>query len=311
MFSIADAWDLAKDDHQKYVLGQIRKHLRHQAGHPDRITCRPLRRFVIQYRHQIASGNVDELKRLIGIVDAMFAAAGSGPSMAMFLPEAAKIFDYKYFCTIRKKPWCAYELCKTSPYRICPYCGQNFAFTLIGKATSKKFRPTLDHFFPKSVYPYLALSLYNLVPSCHTCNSNLKGATDFYVTPHLHPFALDRHIRFEVVSKNKTEVFQLVSNLQLFSKFATLRIKPESHSAALNSIDTFLLAHRFQMHEKQFLSFAYLRRQLTERRLTQVRRIFGGSVDASTLLGFEAGDFRNQIHGRVLIDLYRQFQPSA
>ena len=33
---------------------------------------------------------------------------------------------------------------------------------------------TLDHFIDKGTYPYLALSLYNLVPSCYTCNSKIK-----------------------------------------------------------------------------------------------------------------------------------------
>ena len=28
----------------------------------------------------------------------------------------------------------------------------------------------IDHFFPKSRYPYLALSLFNLIPVCHYCN---------------------------------------------------------------------------------------------------------------------------------------------
>ncbi len=31
-------------------------------------------------------------------------------------------------------------------------------------------RPQFDHYFPKTYYPYLALSVWNLVPSCSICN---------------------------------------------------------------------------------------------------------------------------------------------
>lgn len=36
----------------------------------------------------------------------------------------------------------------------------------------------MDHFYPKSLYPFLALSLYNFIPSCQVCNSRFKGYKD-------------------------------------------------------------------------------------------------------------------------------------
>jgi len=49
----------------------------------------------------------------------------------------------------------------------------------------------LDHFFPKSRYPFLAISLYNLVPSCHNCNSNFKSTKEFALDTHVHPYVRD------------------------------------------------------------------------------------------------------------------------
>lgn len=65
----------------------------------------------------------------------------------------------------------AYEFLKQLQIRTCPYCNRNYTFT-IEKKGSKGFatRAELDHFYDKSEYPLLALSFYNLVPSCHTCN---------------------------------------------------------------------------------------------------------------------------------------------
>lgn len=50
----------------------------------------------------------------------------------------------------------------------CPYCGADLVLS----------NCKLDHFFPKSKYPTLALVLSNLVPSCGDCNSLYKGEID-------------------------------------------------------------------------------------------------------------------------------------
>lgn len=52
---------------------------------------------------------------------------------------------------------------------VCPYCNRNFIFNF-NKKNSKEATAQLDHFFDKSTYPYLAICMYNLVPSCGTCN---------------------------------------------------------------------------------------------------------------------------------------------
>ncbi|MFP3598446.1 HNH endonuclease [Chryseobacterium sp. SIMBA_029] len=46
--------------------------------------------------------------------------------------------------------------------------------------TEKKNHFTLDHLLPQSEYPYLSLSLFNLVPSCYSCNSKLKNDKKIY-----------------------------------------------------------------------------------------------------------------------------------
>lgn len=46
--------------------------------------------------------------------------------------------------------------------------------------TEKKNHFTLDHLLPQSEYPYLSLSLFNLVPSCYNCNSKLKNDKKIY-----------------------------------------------------------------------------------------------------------------------------------
>jgi len=79
-----------------------------------------------------------------------------------------EIFGYeRYFRGIEYKAmWWAKEL----NLRTCPYC--NSQYTLIVNKNSKysqaKFQ--FDHFFPKKRFPYLSISMYNLIPSCANCN---------------------------------------------------------------------------------------------------------------------------------------------
>lgn len=68
---------------------------------------------------------------------------------------------------------------KQLPWSVCPYCGCNLIQQFEAdpsKPDSTKRSWQLDHFFDKATHPLLALSFYNLVPSCSFCNSTaLKG----------------------------------------------------------------------------------------------------------------------------------------
>jgi 5-methylcytosine-specific restriction endonuclease McrA len=78
------------------------------------------------------------------------------------IPTDEKNYDiYNDF----RKEW-ANKLVTLTNVKVCPYCNRNFIVNFNKRETTVE----LDHFFPKSKYPYLAISLYNLIPSCHTCN---------------------------------------------------------------------------------------------------------------------------------------------
>ena len=93
----------------------------------------------------------------------------------------------------------------------CPYCNSETIYAVEGVATtSGRIESSLDHFFPRNRYPYLGVSLYNLVPACARCNSGGKSSIDsaditvtptaVVVTPALiHPYLESFHstVRFE------------------------------------------------------------------------------------------------------------------
>jgi hypothetical protein len=58
---------------------------------------------------------------------------------------------------------------------VCPVCDKEISDEDIDSEIGSC---ELDHFFAKSTYPFLSMHPFNLVPTCHTCNSTVKGAID-------------------------------------------------------------------------------------------------------------------------------------
>lgn len=71
----------------------------------------------------------------------------------------------KPYTNFRNRKW-AYGLLEKLDVKVCPYCNRQYTFTV----PKVKVSPQFDHYFPISKYPYLQLSLFNLIPSCSTCN---------------------------------------------------------------------------------------------------------------------------------------------
>lgn len=91
------------------------------------------------------------------------------------------------------KSWDAFEYLQLLDINCCPYCNRLYISTVRADNNTKTIKPELDHFFCKSEYPYLAISLYNLIPSCSLCNSRLKGKKQFGLESHLNPFVKSFH----------------------------------------------------------------------------------------------------------------------
>ncbi|MCA9875510.1 MAG: hypothetical protein KC441_17690 [Anaerolineales bacterium] len=62
---------------------------------------------------------------------------------------------------------------RSPPLKVCPGCDGRPPSVSDGK-----IHEDLDHFFPKSRYPMLAVHLLNLTPFCKDCNQTYKGSKD-------------------------------------------------------------------------------------------------------------------------------------
>ena len=79
-----------------------------------------------------------------------------------------EIFEKEYNNWGKRKTYGSYKFVETLDLKTCPYCNRNYTFIVDDE--SGKLRPEIDHFYPKSIYPFLAMSFYNLIPSCPICN---------------------------------------------------------------------------------------------------------------------------------------------
>ncbi|USK92868.1 hypothetical protein [Rossellomorea marisflavi] len=161
------------------------------------------------------------------------------------------IFDYKGF-TQKTKGWSAYDLVSELDVSVCPYCNRSFVSIL--KSENKKTRPVLDHYYAKSLYPYLALSLFNLIPSCYVCNSSFKGDTDFYSQEAIYPYE-EEFSDFAIFKTdfNETEPFDYRYLLGISKEFQISIINSapdkETRNKINNSVETFALDAIYNKHQ--------------------------------------------------------------
>lgn len=120
-----------------------------------------------------------------------------------------KVFDYDGVFNTPSK-FKAYKLSSMIGANTCCYCNRQYTFTIVkdGRENSANriSRPAFDHWFPKSEYPMLSLSLYNLIPSCTICNSSAKGQQSVNLEEYIHPYVhLPKHPSIKFVAEISTE----------------------------------------------------------------------------------------------------------
>lgn len=112
---------------------------------------------------------------------------------------------------------------------VCPYCNRDY----INGRSDDNSGCQLDHFFCRSKYPFLSVSLYNLVPSCSVCN-NIKRENVGLVSPFDDSFKFDKEIKFRYI-KSKDYI----------------KLKRKGKSKIKNNIDTLKLEDAYQIHNSE------------------------------------------------------------
>lgn len=129
----------------------------------------------------------------------------------------------------------SYKLFEQLDVRVCPYCNREYTFTT--KRNNRRIHPQFDHFFDKSTYPFLALSFYNLIPCCPTCNM-AKRNDRIRVNPYLEGF-----------SDNSRFVIDNVFNCLAHNEHYPWNIRVTKDKKSRTNIRSFLLDKLYEHHK--------------------------------------------------------------
>ena len=93
-----------------------------------------------------------------------------------------KVFNYKYLTAQYRNEFA--DFIQALGVDVCPYCGRAFTTTVKKKKEGFVRANQVDHYYPKSQYPWLALSIWNLIPACGPCNNLKSDDTDPFLYPY-------------------------------------------------------------------------------------------------------------------------------
>lgn len=111
-----------------------------------------------------------------------------GKDKKRFNSKIRRIFNYDSFID-KKNEYNSYNFAENLHINCCPNCNRQYTITINNKNKEGQItRPDFDHYFPQSQHPILALSFYNLIPSCKICNSTFKGDKPLELNTHIHPY---------------------------------------------------------------------------------------------------------------------------
>lgn len=220
------------------------------------------------------------------------------------------LFGYGTFRDGPHAIWLAEQL----NIKTCPYCNAQYTLTY-SKNVDPTFFKTLfksnerekeralfefDHFFPKSRYPYLSTSIYNLVPACKPCN-NLKGSAKTDLLNYVHPYQRDFNKMFEfdcsdkdvidfLLSKKKIEDVEVILKSR---KSGTFKVTLKNH-IELFDLDKIYQLHKDVVEELYLKSYYYnstRQKELLEIKITGTNKnLFTKEVLARFILGNYALD---------------------
>lgn len=175
-----------------------------------------------------------------------FENRGEGGKGADFLKKEIKnildtILNYEGFYKgkqIEKKLWNRHEFVVSLGIRVCPYCNRQYITSYY--EDSEKTTADVDHYYPKSLYPFLQMNIYNMIPSCNVCNSKTKRDNDMR---HLYPY----------IDSSESLCFGLLLNSveNMYSGVSDIFLETNGNFRAENSIRVFKLCEIYQAHRRE------------------------------------------------------------
>ena len=189
----------------------------------------------------LISGKPNELIILYGSIESGFTAIEKSIIGDFFINEAYTNWFRKSF---------GYQFLEKLNRHTCTYCNRNYTINISSK--DKKITAELDHWFPKNLdkFPLLAISFYNLIPSCHSCNHSKGNPKEFSVLnweEYFHPY-------IEYVDEKFTFSFNYESSID---KLKVVINVPENSKKIAKTLDEFCIEDIYNSNSEKELRDLY------------------------------------------------------
>lgn len=190
----------------------------------------------------------------------------------------------------------AYHLAENLGITTCVYCNRLYTHTVITKKREYIARPTFDHWFPKTQYPLLALSFYNLIPSCSICNSSIKGTAVYTLQDHFHPY-------FRHPSSERILDFKFSYTLKDHERVESRVISKNDFTAG--SLEAMKLQQIYSTHADEIRELIYLKKAYSDSYLTSLSSILKSNLTKEEIYRLAFGVYLedDQLYKRPLSKL--------
>jgi len=177
-------------------------------------------------------------------------------------------------------------------FRTCYYCNRAYITDIEMKENEYKSTYQLDHYYEKSFYPYLALSFYNFIPCCSTCNSTVKNTmikkkedgcfTKKCIAPNHSSFNFDEKVKFETFNEFEPKDFTEID----------LRLIEKDGEEYEEYIKLFKLNERYESHKDIVFEMIQRRKDFPDEKI----------VDISDMLSISTEKIKQALFGPELYD---------
>lgn len=227
------------------------------------------------------------------------------------LYELKKIFDYNEHQPKIADFFMRYK--DEMKLSTCYYCNIDFinAFSIRDRKNKSSFKNhfTLDHVIDKATNPIVALSLFNFVPSCYSCNSKFKKSEQFtkvvadkYKSPTDANFDFNKDVKLRVLYASRKNSLDINSIDDFEINF------DDSKHLFEDYIKIFKLKERYRFHKNIALELLTKKKNYSDSRVDEISRIIGMPKEEikKDLFGKEIfeGDLQEKPFTKLKRDIY-------
>lgn len=168
---------------------------------------------------------------------------------------------------------------------------------------------TLDHVIDKATHPIVALSLFNFVPSCYSCNSKFKKSEQFtnnnfehYKSPTNSAFNFNEKVKFKILFSSG------VTNLTVKSVDDIDVSLKDNDNLFDDYIKIFKLDNRYRYHKHIVLELLNKKQDYSDSKIDEIAKIVGKATAEikKDLFGKEIfeGDLQEKPFTKLKRDIY-------